>query len=213
MKLIDATRLLWVTPEAERLIVKTARVSAPQNEDNLATGPRLLKYLIKHKHWSPFEMANMCLEIHTQRDISAQIIRHRSFSFQEFSQRYAETEQAKIPKFRRQDSRNRQNSIDDLNDEQIDLLEELTYKHIKEGYELYQTMLEMGVAKETARRHLPMCSPTRIYMNGTLRSWIHYIDLRTDPGTQWEHRTIANQAKIIFEQQFPVISEAVWYET
>ena len=212
MKLIDATRLLWVTPEAERLIVKTARVSAPQNEDNLATGPRLLKYLIKHKHWSPFEMANMCLEIYTQRDISAQIIRHRSFHFQEFSQRYAETEQAKIPKFRRQDSRNRQNSIDDLNDEQIDLLEELTYKHIKEGYELYQTMLEMGVAKETARRHLPMCSPTRIYMNGTLRSWIHYIDLRTDPGTQWEHRTIANQAKIIFEQQFPVISEAVWYE-
>ena len=212
MKLIDATRLLWVTPEAERLIVKTARVSAPQNEDNLATGPRLLKYLIKHKHWSPFEMANMCLEIHTQRDISAQIIRHRSFSFQEFSQRYAETEQAKIPKFRRQDSRNRQNSIDDLTDEQIDLLEELTYKHIKEGYELYQTMLEMGVAKETARRHLPMCSPTRIYMNGTLRSWIHYIDLRTDPGTQWEHRTIANQAKIIFQQQFPVISEALWYE-
>ena len=213
MKLIDATRLLWVTPEAERLIVKTARVSAPQNEDNLATGPRLLKYLIKHKHWSPFEMANMCLEIHTQRDISAQIIRHRSFHFQEFSQRYAETEQAKIPKFRRQDSRNRQNSIDDLNDEQIDMLEELTYKHIKEGYELYQTMLEMGVAKETARRHLPMCSPTRVYMNGTLRDWIHYINLRTDKGTQWEHRTIANQAKIIFEQQFPVISEAVWYET
>ena len=212
MKLIDATRLLWVTPEAERLIVKTARVSAPQNEDNLATGPRLLKYLIKHKHWSPFEMANMCLEIHTQRDISAQIIRHRSFHFQEFSQRYAETEQAKIPKFRRQDSRNRQNSIDDLTDEQIDLLEELTYKHIKEGYELYQTMLEMGVAKETARRHLPMCSPTRIYMNGTLRDWIHYINLRTDPSTQWEHRTIANQAKIIFEQQFPVISEALWYE-
>ena len=213
MKLIDATRLLWVTPEAERLIVKTARVSAPQNEDNLATGPRLLKYLIKHKHWSPFEMANMCLEIYTQRDISAQIIRHRSFHFQEFSQRYAETEQAKIPKFRRQDSRNRQNSIDDLNDEQIDMLEELTYKYIKEGYELYQTMLEMGVAKETARRHLPMCSPTRIYMNGTLRDWIHYINLRTDKGTQWEHRTIANQAKIIFEQQFPVISEAVWYET
>ena len=212
MKLIDATRLLWVTPEAERLIVKTARVSAPQNEDNLATGPRLLKYLIKHKHWSPFEMANMCLEIHTQRDISAQIIRHRSFHFQEFSQRYAETEQAKIPKFLRQDSRNRQNSIDDLTDEQIDLLEELTYKHIKEGYELYQTMLEMGVAKETARRHLPMCSPTRIYMNGTLRDWIHYINLRTDKGTQWEHRTIANQAKIIFEQQFPVISEALWYE-
>ena len=212
MKLIDATRLLWVTPEAERLIVKTARVSAPQNEDNLATGPRLLKYLIKHKHWSPFEMANMCLEIHTQRDISAQIIRHRSFHFQEFSQRYAETEQAKIPKFRRQDSRNRQNSIDDLTDEQIDLLEELTYKHIKEGYELYQTMLEMGVAKETARRHLPMCSPTRIYMSGTLRDWIHYINLRTHKGTQWEHRTIANQAKIIFEQQFPVISEALWYE-
>lgn len=213
MKLIDASRLLWVTPEAERLIVKTARVSAPQNEDNLATGPRLINYLIKHKHWSPFEMANMCLEIYTQRDISAQIIRHRSFHFQEFSQRYAETEQAKIPKFRRQDSRNRQNSIDDLNDEQIDMLEELTYKHIKEGYELYQTMLEMGVAKETARRHLPMCSPTRIYMNGTLRDWIHYINLRTDKGTQWEHRTIANQAKIIFEQQFPVISEAVWYET
>ena len=213
MKLIDASRLLWVTPEAERLIVKTARVSAPQNEDNLATGPRLLKYLIRHKHWSPFEMANMCLEIHTQRDISAQIIRHRSFSFQEFSQRYAEAEKAKVPQFRRQDSRNRQNSIDDLTEEQCDLLEDLTYKHFREGYELYQTMLEMGVAKETARRILPMCSPTRIYMNGTLRSWIHYIDLRTDPGTQWEHRTIANQAKIIFEQQFPVISEALWYET
>ena len=212
MKLIDASRLLWVTPEAERLIVKTARVSAPQNEDNLATGPRLLKYLIRHKHWSPFEMANMCLEIHTQRDISAQIIRHRSFSFQEFSQRYAEAEKAKVPQFRRQDSRNRQNSIDDLTEEQCDLLEDLTYKHFNEGYELYQTMLEMGVAKETARRILPMCSPTRIYMNGTLRSWIHYIDLRTDPGTQWEHRTIANQAKIIFEQQFPVISEALWYE-
>ena len=142
MKLIDATRLLWVTPEAERLIVKTARVSAPQNEDNLATGPRLLKYLIKHKHWSPFEMANMCLEIHTQRDISAQIIRHRSFSFQEFSQRYAETEQAKIPKFRRQDSRNRQNSIDDLTDEQIDLLEKDITKHKNDKIEMHKALEE-----------------------------------------------------------------------
>ena len=213
MKLRDSCNLAWVTPDAEQLIVKMARVSAPENEDNLATAPRLLKYLIKHKHWSPFEMANMCVEIYTQRDISAQIIRHRSFSFQEYSQRYAETAQAPLPKFRRQDSHNRQNSFDDLTDEQQDMLEELTYRHIKEGHELYKTMLEMGVAKETARRHLPMCSPTRIYMNGTVRSWIHYFENRTHPSTQYEHRTIANQAKILFQQNFPIISEALWYDT
>lgn len=213
MKLRDSCSLVWVTPDAESMIIKMARVSAPENENNLETGPRLLKYLIKHKHWSPFEMANLCLEIHTQRDISAQICRHRSFTFQEFSQRYAQAPKAQLPKYRRQDTRNRQNSIDDLTDEQQDMLEELAYKHIEDGHQLYKTMLEMGVAKETARRHLPMCSPTRMYMNGTIRSWIHYLDLRTDPGTQYEHRTIANQAKIIFQQQFPIISEALWYET
>ena len=212
MKLRDNCSLVWATPDAEKLIIKMARVSAPQNENNLETGPCLLKYLIRHKHWSPFEMGNMCVEIHTQRDISAQLCRHRSFTFQEWSQRYAETPKGVLPKYRRQDSRNRQNSIDDLTDEQQDLLEELTYKHIQEGHELYKTMLGMGVAKETARRPLPMCSPTRLYMNGTIRSWIHYLDLRTDPSTQYEHRTIANQAKIIFQHQFPIISEALWYE-
>ena len=213
MKLRESCTLAWATPDAEKLIVKMARVSAPENEDNLATAPRLLKYLIKHKHWSPFEMANMCVEIYTQRDISAQIIRHRSFSFQEHSQRYAETAQAPLPKYRRQDSRNRQNSIDDLTDEQQDMIEEMVYRHIKDGHEIYKSMLEMGVAKETARRHLPMCSPTRLYMNGTIRSWIHYLELRTHPGTQYEHRTIANQAKILFQQNFPIISEALWYDT
>lgn len=202
--------LAWVTPDAERLIVKMARVSAPKNENNLKTGPKLLKYLIDHKHWSPFEMANMCVLIHTQRDISQQIIRHRSFSFQEFSQRYAETGIAATPQFRRQDSRNRQNSFDDLPEDLQEKFRRLVEDHFRSGYDIYEQMLESGIAKETARRVLPMCSPTRLYMNGTVRSWIHYLDLRCDPGTQYEHRVVANQAKQLFIQHFPTIAEALW---
>ena len=144
--------LVWSTSDAESMIIKMARVSAPKNENNIETGPRLLRYLIKHRHWSPFEMANMCVEIYTQRDISAQICRHRSFSFQEWSQRYAETSQAAVPQFRRQDSHNRQNSFDDLTDEMQYMLEDLTDKHFKSGHDLYKQMLEEGVAKETLFR-------------------------------------------------------------
>jgi len=202
--------LAWVTPDAERLIVKMARVSAPKNENNLKTGPKLLKYLIDHKHWSPFEMANMCVLVHTQRDISQQMIRHRSFSYQEFSQRYAETDIAATPQFRRQDSRNRQNSFDDLPEDLQEKFRSLVEDHFRSGYDIYEQMLESGIAKETARRVLPMCSPTRLYMNGTVRSWIHYLDLRCDPGTQYEHRFVANQAKQLFIQHFPTIAEALW---
>jgi len=206
----DKCSLVWATPDAEKLVIKMARVSAPKNENNIETGPRLLRYLIKHAHWSPFEMGNMCVLINTERDISAQLCRHRSFSFQEWSQRYAETDRAQTPSYRRQDSRNRQNSFDDLDDGVEQFFRERTEKHIEEGHRLYTQMLREGVAKETARRVLPMCSPTRLYMNGTIRSWIHYLKLRCDPSTQYEHRVIANQAKLLFTENFPTISEAIW---
>ena len=205
--------LVWATPNAEELIVKMARVSAPRNQDNMETGPRLLRYLIKHKHFSPYEMANMTVEIETTRAISPQILRHRSFSFQEFSQRYADTNElgsAVIPHLRRQDNRNRQNSIDDLSSEDIAGY----YRRISELYEnaehLYREMVSNGVAKECARSVLPLSTQTRLYMNGTLRSWIHYIQLRCDPGTQFEHRQIADRIKTIFCKQFPIIGEAVF---
>ena len=207
--------LTWATPNAEELIVKMARVSAPNNQDNMDTAPRLLKYLIKHKHWSPFEMANMTVEIETTRAISPQILRHRSFSFQEFSQRYADTNElgsAAIPHLRRQDNKNRQNSIDDLSPEDITRY----YRRISELYEnaehLYREMVSNGVAKECARSVLPLSTQTRLYMNGTLRSWIHYIQLRCDPGTQFEHRQIADRIKTIFCKQFPIIGEAAFSE-
>jgi thymidylate synthase (FAD) len=205
--------LTWVTPNAEELIVKMARVSAPSNQDNMDTAPRLLRYLIKHKHWSPFEMGNMCVEIETTRAISPQILRHRSFSFQEFSQRYADTNElgsAVIPHLRRQDNKNRQNSIDDLSAEDITGY----YRRISELYEnaehLYREMVSNGVAKECARSILPLSTQTRLYMNGTLRSWIHYLRLRCEPGTQFEHRLIADAIKRIFCKQFPIIGEAVF---
>ena len=207
--------LTWVTPNAEELIVKMARVSAPSNQDNMDTAPRLLKYLIRNKHWSPFEMANMCVEIETTRAISPQILRHRSFSFQEFSQRYADTNELgsdAIPHLRRQDNKNRQNSIDDLSSEAIAGY----YRRISELYEnaehLYREMVSNGVAKECARSVLPLSTQTRLYMNGTLRSWIHYIQLRCDPGTQFEHRQIADRIKTIFCKQFPIIGEAAFSE-
>jgi len=205
-------QLTWVTPNAEELIVKMARVSAPKNQDNMDTAPRLLRYLIKHKHWSPFEMAGMCVEIETTRAISPQILRHRSFSFQEFSQRYADTAElgsAVIPHLRRQDNKNRQNSIDDLSSEAIANY----YRRISELYEdaehLYREMVSNGVAKECARSILPLSTQTRIYMNGSLRSWLTYIALREKHGTQMEHAQLAKEIKQIFCSQFPIISEAM----
>ena len=206
-------KLVWATPNAEEMIVKMARVSAPRNQDNMDTAPRLLRYLINNNHWSPYEMANMCVEIETTRAIAPQILRHRSFSFQEFSQRYADASElgsAVIPHLRRQDQKNRQNSIDDLDSDLISGY----YRRISHLYEdaehLYREMISNGIAKECARAVLPLSTQTRLYMNGTLRSWIHYLQLRTANGTQLEHQQIARDIQQIFCDQFPVIGEAVF---
>jgi thymidylate synthase (FAD) len=205
--------LVWVTPQAEELITRMARVSAPKNQGNMETAPKLLRYLITHQHWSPYEMANMCVEINTTRAISAQIIRHRSFSFQEFSQRYADINElgsTVIPHLRRQDHSNRQNSIDDLTSEDVANF----YRRISQLFEdtehLYREMVSHGIAKECARNILPMGTQTKIYMNGSLRSWIHYLQLRTSNGTQAEHKQIAEEIKRIFCAQFPVIGKVVF---
>ena len=205
--------LVWATPSAEEMIVKMARVSAPANQDNMDTAPRLLRYLIKHKHWSPFEMANMTVEIETTRSISAQIIRHRSFSFQEFSQRYADVNElgsAVIPHLRRQDHSNRQNSIDDLSSEDVANYYRRVSQLFEDAEHLYKEMVSQGIAKECARNILPLGTQTRLYMNGTIRSYIHYLQVRTDPSTQLEHREIALAIKDIFCKQFPIIGEAVF---
>jgi thymidylate synthase (FAD) len=205
--------LIWATPNAEELITKMARVSAPKNQDNMETAPRLLRYLIKHSHWSPYEMANMCVEINTTRAISAQIIRHRSFSFQEFSQRYADVNElgsAVIPHLRRQDVKNRQNSIDDFHPEEIGSFYRRISQLFEDSEHLYREMVSHGIAKECARNILPMGTQTKIYMNGSLRSYIHYLQLRTDLSTQIEHRQIAMQIKDIFTEQFPIIAEAAF---
>lgn len=204
--------LVHCTEQAERLIVKMARVSNPSNENNTETAPRLLKYLIKHKHFSPFEMANMCVKIETERDIAAQIIRHRSFSYQEFSTRYSKTAPAEMPELRQQSTKNHQSSDDTLNVDTAKRFNSQVCVTIRNCYMLYQEMLDAGVARETARRILPLCTPTVIYMNGTLRSWVHYIQLRTAPDTQLEHRVIADECKRIFSEQFPVIAEAAFTE-
>lgn len=203
--------LVWATPSGDDLIARMARVSNPANENNTETGPRLINYLIKHRHWSPFEMANMCVEIHTERDIAAQILRHRSFSFQEYSTRYAETSVSRLPDLRRQDTKNRQNSFDDLPEELLERFDEENARLILKSWRTYKSMLEAGVAKECARRILPMCTPTRMYMNGTVRSWIHYLDVRCDPATQLEHRKIANAIRDIFIDQFPSTAAAAGY--
>lgn len=202
-------QLVWITPNAEQLITKMARVSNPSNEDNMETAPRLLRYLIKHKHWSPFELGNMCVKINTERDISAQILRHRSFTFQEYSSRYSNMLMADTPEFRRQDLKNRQNSIDDLPDDFTNEMKDKAAMVIAHSYNVYQELLDKGVAKECARRILPLCSPTTLYMNGTIRSFIHYIQLRGSNGTQKEHMDIANQVKAIFTEQLPLISAAL----
>jgi thymidylate synthase (FAD) len=178
---MTAVKLTWCTPNAEEMIVHMARVSAPKNQGNIETAPKLLRYLIKHKHLSPFEMANMCVEINTTRAIAPQILRHRSFSFQEFSQRYADTTEignAVMPHLRRQDLKNRQNSIDDLDTEQISQYYRRMSQLFEDAEHLYKEMTSSGIAKECARSVLPLATPTRLYMNGSLRSWLTYIALR-----------------------------------
>jgi thymidylate synthase (FAD) len=207
--MVERVTLVWATPSAEELVVRMARVSNPENQNNKETGPRLLRYLIKHKHWSPFEMCSLCVEIKTERDIAAQILRHRSFSFQEFSTRYSKTEQAEIPKWRTQDSKNRQASHDDLDLAVAKHFDQQTSALLQDIYLTYQNMLDTGIAKECARRILPLCTPTTLFMSGTLRSWIHYINVRTDESTQLEHRDIALACKAVFCSQFPVIAEAL----
>jgi len=205
--------LVHVTPNAEELIVKMARVSAPENESTMETAPRLLRYLINHQHWSPFEMANLCVAINTTRGISAQIIRHRSFSFQEFSQRYADVAaigSPEVPQLRRQDLKNRQNSIDDLSAEDVGAYYRRISQLFEDAEHLYREMVSNGIAKECARNVLPLASRTRLYMNGTIRSWVHYIQLREAHGTQMEHQVIAKGIKNLFTEQFPIIAEAAF---
>jgi thymidylate synthase (FAD) len=198
------------TPNAEALIVKMARVSNPENESNLATAPKLLRYLIDHQHWSPFEMCGLCVQIHTERDISAQILRHRSFSFQEFSTRYAEAQPAVVPELRKQDLKNRQNSTDDLDPYDKKYHTEMIEHIYAQIQDCYSAMIEDGVAKECARRILPLSTQTTLYMHGSIRSWIHYINVRASKETQLEHRLIAENCKQIFIHQFPVIGKAAF---
>ncbi len=199
-----SVKLVHITPNAEELITYMARVSNPANQNNTETSARLIKYLIDHKHWSPFEMVNMCVEIETTRSVAAQILRHRSFSFQEFSQRYAEVQlRPELPEMRRQDLKNRQNSVDDLSLETLAECDQLVASALVTSYRAYDKLLELGVAKECAREVLPLCTPTRLYMNGTIRSWIHYCQLRCANGTQKEHQNIAKGVWKLLEEHVP----------
>ena len=204
--------LISVSPDAEKHMAYCARVSNPNNQDN-ENYAGLLKYCIKHQHWSIFEQAFMTLEINTTRGLAAQILRHRSFTFQEFSQRYADTNlldtNIPLPELRRQDTKNRQNSIDDVPEKQSKMLLGRIQNYFNEGLDLYNELLREGIAKECARFVLPLATPTRIYMSGSVRSWVHYIDLRSGHGTQKEHMDIANACKDIFKEQFPTVSEAL----
>ena len=205
-------RLISVTPDAEKTMGYVARVSNPNNQENPKVAG-LLKYCVKHQHWSVFEQAFMTLEIETTRGLAAQILRHRSFTYQEFSQRYADSsllgETIPLPELRRQDTKNRQNSIDDVDPFTIQKYQILMQEHFKQGMDLYQKMLNDGIAKECARFVLPLATPTRLYMSGSCRSWIHYITLRSANGTQKEHMDIAEACKQIFIEQFPTVSEAL----
>ena len=205
-------KLISVTPDAEKHMGYVARVSNPNNQENPNIAG-LLKYCAKHQHWSVFEQAFMTLEIETNRGIAAQILRHRSFTFQEFSQRYADTNllanEIPVPDLRRQDTKNRQNSIDDIGPETQSLLQRRISRYFAEGMDLYNELLREGIAKECARFVLPLATPTRIYMTGSVRSWIHYIELRSANGTQKEHMDIANECKQRFIEQFPIVSEAM----
>ncbi len=208
----EQVKLISVTPDAEKVMGYVARVSNPSNQENPNVAG-LLKYCVKHQHWSVFEQAFMTLEIETTRGIAAQILRHRSFTYQEFSQRYADSsllsETIPLPELRRQDTKNRQNSIDDISEETRQKYEALMENHFRDAMALYQTMLDEGIAKECARFVLPLATPTKIYMSGSCRSWIHYINLRSANGTQKEHMDIALDAKRVFAEQFPICAEAL----
>ena len=207
-----SVKLVSVTPDAEKTMAYVARVSNPNNQEN-PNYAKLLGYCIKHNHWSVFEQSFMTLEIETTRGLAAQILRHRSFTYQEFSQRYADSsllsETIPLPELRRQDTKNRQNSIDDIDAFVKQEFEIKMRKHFDEAMVLYQSMLDMGIAKECARFVLPLATPTRLYMSGSCRSWIHYINLRSANGTQKEHMEIAEQCKKIFAEQFPTVAEAL----
>ena len=204
-------RLISVTPDAEKTMAHIARVSNPNNQDN-PNYSGLLKYCIKHNHWSVFEQSSMTLEIETTRAIAAQVLRHRSFTFQEFSQRYADSNllgTIELPELRKQDKKNRQNSTDDLDPKLVDTLNRQMNTLFSSALSLYNQMLEDGVAKECARMVLPLCTPTRIYMTGSCRSWIHYIELRSAHGTQKEHMNLVENVRSIFTEQFPTVAEAL----
>ena len=210
--MLENVKLETVTPDAEKMMGYVARVSNPNNQENPEYS-KLLAYCIKHNHWSVFEQSFMTLEIETNRGIAAQILRHRSFTYQEFSQRYADTgllaNDIPLPELRRQDTKNRQNSIDDLEEEQVHAMHKAISDLFKESQDVYRYLLDMGVAKECARMVLPLATPTRIYMTGSVRSWIHYISLRSANGTQKEHMDIANMCKEIFVEQFPTCAKAL----
>jgi len=204
-------KLIQITPNPEEQIAYIARVSNPNNQDN-PNYAKLLAYCIKHQHWSIFEQAFMTLEIETTRGLAAQILRHRSFTFQEFSQRYADTTllgAIPLPELRRQDKSNRQNSIDDIPEEKQKELELTIARHFASSKDLYNELIRQGIAKECARFVLPLATPTRLYMSGSVRSWIHYIDLRSAHGTQKEHMDIAEACREIFKEQLPTVSEAL----
>ena len=205
-------KLIQATPNPEENMAYIARVSNPSNQDN-PNYAKLLGYCIKHNHWSVFEQSFMTLEIETTRGLAAQILRHRSFTYQEFSQRYADSsllsEEIPLPALRSQDHKNRQNSIDNVDEHKKQRFEILMQNHFRQGMNLYQQMLNEGIAKECARFVLPLATPTRLYMSGSCRSWIHYIQLRSANGTQQEHMDIANECKKIFTEVFPAVSEAL----
>ena len=207
-------KFISITPDAEKTMAYIARVSNPKNQDN-ENFSGLLRYCIKHQHWSVFEQSSMTLEIETTRGIAAQILRHRSFTYQEFSQRYADSNllgDIELPELRRQDDKNRQNSIDDLDPEMVEKFNRQMNTLFSSAFGLYNQMLQAGVAKECARFVLPLATPTKIYMTGSCRSWIHYINLRSAHGTQKEHMDIANACKKIFIEQFPAVSEALEWD-
>ena len=206
VKLVSLTQPHDDSMNCEDLIAYCARVSNPSNQNNTATAPKLLKYLIKHKHWSPFEMASMTLEIKTSRAIAAQILRHRSFSFQEFSQRYSVAQDLEEVQLRKQAEKNRQSSTDEFTN---GLFLAKVREHLGRSVSLYNEAIKLGVAKESARLLLPLTTETTMYMSGTIRSWVHYIDLRSQEDTQKEHRDIANACKDIFVEHFPNISLAL----
>jgi len=209
---MPTVKLVSITPDAEKTMAYIARVSNPNNQDN-DNFSGLLKYCIKHQHWSVFEQSSMTLEIETTRAIAAQILRHRSFTFQEFSQRYADTNlianKIPIPSLRKQDTKNRQNSTDDLDEFVKQDIQIAITNHFNQAEKLYKKMLDAGVAKECARMVLPLATPTRLYMTGSCRSWVHYINLRSAHGTQKEHMDIAHECRKVFTEQFPVVSEAL----